>query len=249
MRSVPCAAHIGTPPPRTRADKYRVSGVARIVLCADRMMKAWLTTGFAMISICSAACGGATSGSDPASGGSDPSSTTSPGTQPGQSGDTSSATDEQPSSSDPCSILHPGSAKALPNGVVVPAAAPALRLTFTLANQRIEATAITARQVVPAWTTKETQIFSPDTTSGFWVETRDTAGTLSYQRNLHDPLGRRIEVAPDPNDPNEGWKNIERCTSTATFRVEIPGDAAEVRVYGSEKSGAATVLLAWYRLH
>ena len=135
-----------------------------------------------------------------------------------------------------------------PCAAAAPAAAPGLRLTFTLAKQRIEVTAITAEQVVPAWTSKEKQIFSPETTSGFWVETRDTAGTLSYQRNLYDPLGRTIEAAPNPNNPNEGWKNSEQCTSTATFRVKIPGDAAEVRVYGSEKSDAATVLLAWYRL-
>jgi hypothetical protein len=205
----------------------------------------------AVIAIGTAACGGATSSSDPASGtslgGQTPGQT---GTPPGPSGGTSStnAPDEEPSSSDACSILHPGSAKDLPSGVTVPPSSPALRVTFSLANQRVEPTAIAAEQIVPAWTSKDTQIFSPSDTSGFWIETRDAAGTLSYQRNLFDPLGRTVEVAPNPDDPSQGWQNFEQCPSTATFRVEIPGDAAEVRLYGNEKSNSPTVLLAWYRL-
>lgn len=216
-------------------------------------MKTWLGFGAAMIAIGTAACGGATSGSDP-SGGTSPGgqsgaqSGSQTGTQPGQSGDTTTAPDEAPSASDTCSILHPGSAKALPSGVTAPKSATAFRITFTLANQRVEPTAIATEDVVPAWTSKDTQIFSPSDTAGFWVETRDAAGTLSYQRNLWDPLGRTTEVAPNPNDPNQGWQNFEKCTSTAEFRVEVPGDAAEVRVYGNEKSNSPTVLLAWYRL-
>lgn len=191
-----------------------------------------------------AACGGGV-GETPASG-TGPGGQGDPRNGSSSSADEQGARDEQPSLSDPCSLLHPGSAKALPNGLVAPNA-PALRLTFTLANQRIEVTAIAAEQTVPTWTSENTQIFSPDRTSGFWVETRDTAGTLLYQQNLHDPLGRKVEVPPDP-DNAEGWSHSEQCTSTASFRVNVPGGAAEVRLYGRERSDSPTVLLAWYRL-
>jgi hypothetical protein len=144
-------------------------------------------------------------------------------------------------------VTVPGSAKELPPGVVVPAGAAGLRLAFTLASQKVELSEAQARQVAPSWTTKDTQIFSPEATAGAWVEARDASGALSFQQNLFDPLGRRVEGPPNPSTGG-GWTNGEVCRATAQFSVEVPGDAAEVRVYGSEHASGPTVLLAWYRL-
>lgn len=189
-----------------------------------------------------AACGGEvtepTTTSNPSSGSESP-------TQAAKSQD---VPDVPADANDVCSIAEPREAKALPAGVTVPASVPGLRLTFKLENQRLELTGVRDRGVAPAWTSKDTQIFTPEGTSGDWVETRDSAGTLTYQRNLFDPLGRTIEAAPDPNDPNSHWQNTEVCKATAEVDVEVPGDAVEVRLYGTELSSRPTKLFAWYRL-
>jgi len=161
---------------------------------------------------------------------------------------TSGVADVAADANDPCSITEPGEAKALPAGITIPASAVGLRLEFKLQNQRVELASIRERGVAPAWTTKDTQIFDPKTTSGDWVESRDAAGTLTFQAGVWDPLARTLEAAPDPNDPNSHWSNTEVCSATADFNVEIPADASEVRVYGQELQARPTKLLAWYRL-
>lgn len=166
----------------------------------------------------------------------------------GKSESTSGTSDVAADSSDACSIARPGEAKALPAGITVPSGAAGLRLEFELKDQRVELVGIRERGVAPAWTTKNTQIFAPETTSGDWIETRDATGTLTFQGGIYDPLSRTIEAAPDPNDPNSEWKNTEVCSKTSTFHVEIPGDAVEVRFYANELSSRPTALYAWYRL-
>ena len=208
------------------------------------MTRTWLGVGLAALSIlsmCGVACGGETSANEAETSG-------------GPAGSTGAVTaDEPPSATDPCSILGHGSAKDLPAGITLPAGAPAMRLTFELTDQRVELTKVDALEIVPAWTSKDTQIFTAGETAGSWIETRDASGSLRYQRNLFDPLNRRIEVAPDPNNPADGWKNSQRCSSSASIRVEIPSGADEVRLYASERedgasSGSRPKLVAWYRL-
>lgn len=190
------------------------------------------------------ACGASVDPSEPTSG---------PGAQAGasdsESGQSDQTAGDEPPTADPCSVLHPGSAKPLPAGLVVPSGAAAFRIDFELADQRIVPVAIRGRQVAPAWTTKDTQIFSPSETAGFWVETRTAADQLSYQRNLYDPLSRTTEAAPNPQT-GEGWNNSTSCRPEASFDVEVPSDGAdEIRIYGNDLLEGSTKLLAWYRLH
>lgn len=191
------------------------------------------------------ACGGETESPQPSG-----TNQQTPGAEPETpgGGTTTTVPDDKPAdANDACSVVQPGAAKALPAGVSVPSAA-GLKLTFELKDQRVALVSIRERGVTPAWTTKDTQIFAPDTTSGDWIETRDSKGELTFQGNIWDPLSRNIEAAPDPNDPNSTWKNSEVCSKTATFSVEVPGDAVEVRFYANEISSRPTKLMAWYRL-
>lgn len=197
------------------------------------------------------ACGGEVVDSKTDSPSTTPSGAQQPAQGPGTTtgGTTSSNVADTPAdANDPCSITEPGEAKALPAGITLPSGAVGLRLEFTLENQRVELASIHERGVAPAWTTKDTQIFDPANTSGDWVETRDGAGTLTYQQGVWDPLGRTLEAAPDPNDPNSHWSNSEVCKPTADFNVEIPADGTEVRIYAQELSSRPTKLIAWYRL-
>lgn len=219
---------------------------ARAVLRAARMRTNLLFVTALLVSACGGEVAESTTETGPQSPAQSGGQNNGGGSERGET--TTDAPDVPADANDVCSIARPGEAKALPAGVTVPANVPGLRLTFKLQNQLLELTEIRERGVAPAWISKDTQIFAADTTSGDWVETRDAAGTLTYQGGVFDPLGRTIEAAPDPNDPNSHWQNTEVCSATAEFDVEVPGDAVEVRFYGNELSSRPTALFAWYRL-
>ncbi len=155
----------------------------------------------------------------------------------------------KPDGAGACWLDRPTAILPLPGAVTKPSS-PGIRVTFRLENHRLVVVGMREDGVAPAWISRDTQIFEEGKTSGFWIEVREKSGALLFQRNAHDPLGKRIEVPGGPG-PDSGFQNLEQCPKEGTeFFLSIPNDpgATEIRLYSDPLSGppSAASLVGWF---